>query len=353
MELTLPLLGDVMTEGTLAKWLQPDGATVREGDPLYEVETDKVTLTVDAPGSGVLERVVLEGETVPVGTVVARLGSGGAAAVSVAEVRATPAARAAARRLGIDLRKIANGRRVREADVLALAPKVGGAVLVGRRKVIAERMRASLAETAQLTVSMEVDMTEALHLREQLKELFTELQRPTITDLVIRATVLALGKHPEMNASLHDGQLEVHERVHVGLAVDADEGLIVPVIRGADALGIAGLAERTKDLSARARDNRLGVDDLSGGTFTVTSLGPLGVDFFTPIVNPPQVGILGIGRVFERVVMHAGQVAQRQFMYLNLSFDHQAVDGAPAARFLQSVKRFLELPAALVVSTSR
>src|SRR5579859_6577601 len=146
MELTLPLLGDVMTEGTLAKWLQPDGAAVREGDPLYELETDKVTLTVDAPGTGMLERVVLEGETVPVGTVVARLTPAGVAvapaaresAATVDEVRATPAARAAARRLGIDLRKITNGRRLREADVLALAPKAGGDGLVGRRKVIAE-----------------------------------------------------------------------------------------------------------------------------------------------------------------------------------------------------------------------
>ena len=125
------------------------------------------------------------------------------------------------------------------------------------------------------------------------------------------------------------------------------------MIRDADALDVSGIAERTKELSRRAREDRLGVDDLSGGTFTVTSLGPLGVDFFTPILNPPQVGILGVGRVFDRLVMHTGQVVGRQFMYLNLSFDHQAVDGAPAARFLQSVKRFLELPAALVLGNSR
>jgi pyruvate dehydrogenase E2 component (dihydrolipoamide acetyltransferase) len=265
-------------------------------------------------------------------------------------VRATPAARAAARRLGIDLSKIANGRRLREADVLAHAPRTSSG---RRRKLIAERMRASLAQSAQLTVSMEVDMTEALGLREQLKQLLPEERRPTITDVVIRATVLALKEHSALNAWLHDGNLEMHERVHMGLAVDADEGLIVPVIRNADALDIAELAERTKELSRRAREDQLGVDDLNGGTFTITSLGPLGVDFFTPILNPPQVGILGVGRVFERVVMHAGQVAQRQFMYLNLSFDHQAVDGAPAARFLQSVKGLLELPAALVMSTGR
>jgi len=363
MELTLPLLGDVMTEGTLAKWLQPDGSEVREGDPLYELETDKVTLTVDSPDNGILERVVSEGETVPVGAVVARLGSAGVAAsvVQVQEqpaqdvdaVRATPAARAAARRLGVDLRKIADGRRLREADVLAHTLTSAGAAPGRRRKVIAERMRASLAASAQLTISMEVDMTEALRLREQLKQLFTQEQRPTITDLVIRATVLALRDHAPLNASFHEGQLELHERVHVRLAVDAAVGLIVPVIRDADALDVSEIAERTKELSRRAREDRLGVDDLSGGTFTVTSLGPLGVDFFTPILNPPQVGILGVGRVFDRLVMHTGQVVGRQFMYLNLSFDHQAVDGAPAARFLQSVKRFLELPAALVLGNSR
>lgn len=363
MELTLPLLGDVMTEGTLTKWLQPDGALVGEGDPLYELETDKVTLSVDAPGSGVLERIVAEGETVPVGAVVARLAQVGSSVAvgpvhveprrEVEEVRATPAARAAARRLGVDLRQIANGRRVREADVLAHAPKTGGAALGRRRKVIAERMRASLAESAQLTVSMEVDMTEAQRLRDQLKQLLTEDQRPTITDLVIRATVLALRDQPALNASLRAGELQMHEHVHMGLAVDAEDGLIVPVIRDAGALDIAALALRTKDLSRRAREDRLGVDDLSGGTFTVTSLGPLGVDFFTPILNPPQVGILGVGRVFGRLVMQSGQIVERQFMYLNLSFDHQAIDGAPAARFLQSVKRFLELPAALVIGDNR
>lgn len=352
MELTLPLLGDVMTEGTVAKWLQPDGAAVGAGEPLYEVETDKVTLTVDAPESGVLERVVAEGETVAVGTVVGRLTrSGTPAAVRPREeeVRASPAARAAARRLGIDLRKIANGRRLREADVLAYAPKQRGASVSGRRKVIAERMRRSLAESAQLTVSMEVDMTEALRLREQLKHLLPEEQRPTITDLVIRATVLALHDHPALNASLRDGQLEVHGDVHIGLAVDAEDGLIVPVIRHAQTLNVRTLAQRTKELSRRAREDGLGVDDVSGGTFTVTSLGALGVDFFTPILNLPQVAILGVGRVVSRLVMQAGQVADREFMYLNLSFDHQAVDGAPAARFLRAVKHNLELPAALVM----
>jgi pyruvate dehydrogenase E2 component (dihydrolipoamide acetyltransferase) len=265
------------------------------------------------------------------------------------DVRATPAARALARKLGVDLRRIANGRRLREADVLAVSAPDRSRPLAGRRKVIAERMHASLAQTAQLTVSMEVDLTEALRLREQLKQLVAEDRRPTITDVVVRAAVMALKDHPALNATLEQGRLEVHPEVHVGIAVDADDGLVVPVVRDAHLLDLFSLSARTRYVSARARGNALHVDDVRGGTFTVTSLGPLGVDFFTPILNPPQVAILGIGRVFPRLVLQGGRVEERQMMYLNLSFDHQAVDGAPAARFLQTVKRFLELPAALVV----
>jgi pyruvate dehydrogenase E2 component (dihydrolipoamide acetyltransferase) len=351
MELTLPLLGDVMTEGTVAKWLQADGAVVAEGAPLYELETDKVSLTVDAPGAGRLERVVAEGETVPVGTLVGRLVVESVAAAPVGtEVRATPAARAAARRMGVDLRRLANGRRIREADVLQLAPSPG---LSGRRKVIAERMRASLAQSAQVTVSMEVDMTDVLGLREQLRRLVGEERGPTITDLVIRATVLALREHPLLNSTFADNELRTEADVHMGVAVDAEDGLIVPVVHAANAVDLLALAERTREVVERARKNQLTPTDLQGGTFTITSLGPLGVDFFTPIINPPQIAILGVGRLFNKLVMSEGQVRERQSMYLNLSFDHRVVDGAPAARFLQSVKRYLELPAALVVATSR
>jgi pyruvate dehydrogenase E2 component (dihydrolipoamide acetyltransferase) len=270
------------------------------------------------------------------------------------EVRATPAARALARRLGVDLRRIANGRRLREADVEAyVRTDDRGSPIAGRRKVIAERMRASLAQTAQLTVSMEVDMTEAIRFREQLRQLVAEDRRPTVTDMVIRAAVLALREHPALNVTLSDGRLQLHTEVHVGLAVDADEGLIVPVIRDAHRLELLDLASRTRDVAARARGGDLEVDDLQGATFTVTSLGPLGVDFFTPILNPPQVAILGIGRIFAKLTLQNARVEERQVLYLNLSFDHQAVDGAPAARFLQSVKRLLELPAGLVVETGR
>jgi pyruvate dehydrogenase E2 component (dihydrolipoamide acetyltransferase) len=212
-------------------------------------------------------------------------------------------------------------------------------------------MRASLAQSAQVTLSMEVDMTDALKLREQLKQLVTDT--PTLTDLVIRAAVLALGEHPALNATLEGDHFQVHPEVHIGLAVDAEDGLIVPVVRDAQTLDLMAVAERTRELAERARHNDLRSEELRGGTFTVTSLGPLGVDFFTPIINPPQVAILGIGRTFSKLILSGERVSERTSMYLNLSFDHQVVDGAPAARFLQSVKRYLELPAALLVRTSR
>jgi pyruvate dehydrogenase E2 component (dihydrolipoamide acetyltransferase) len=214
--------------------------------------------------------------------------------------------------------------------------------------VIAERMRTSLQQTAQLTIAMEVDMTEALHLRTQLVQLLPDAS-PTITDLVIRASVLALREHPALNNTFEGGDVHTHDAINVGLAVDADDGLIVPVVRNAQSLRLNELAQQTKTLAERARTNTLELGELQGGTFTVTTLGALGVDFFTPIINPPQVAILGIGRVFDKLTLQDERPVQRQMMYLNLSFDHQVIDGAPAARFLQSVKRALELPAGLLL----
>jgi pyruvate dehydrogenase E2 component (dihydrolipoamide acetyltransferase) len=395
IELKLPLLGDVMQEGTLAVWLKSDGERVERGEPIYQLETDKVTYAVEAPESGFLRHVVTEGSVVPVGTVVGQItqdadvevraspaarrvarelgvdiASMGATrrireadvrafreqAPPAAEVQATPAARRVAREHGVDLTRLNGGRLIREQDVLnavsadepAPSPRTQRQ-LSGRRRVIAERMHASLQQMAQLTVSMEVDFTLALQLRAQLEQLWPADAQPTITDLVMRAAVLALKDHPRLNATLEEHELREHASVHLGLAVDADEGLIVPVVRAAETLGLRELAERTRDLASRARANRLTLDDVQGGTFTVTTLGQLGVDFFTPIVNPPEVAILGIGRVFARLVLRDGHVEERSAMTLNLSFDHRAVDGAPAARFLKEVKRLLELPAALVL----
>jgi pyruvate dehydrogenase E2 component (dihydrolipoamide acetyltransferase) len=202
---------------------------------------------------------------------------------------------------------------------------------------------------AQLTIAQQVDVTECTRLRAQLVRLWeADGIRPSYTDFAVRATALALREHPALNATLENDALLLHDAIDVGLAVDAPEGLIVPVLRGVDRLGLREVAQRAVEAAERARANRLAADDLRGGTFTVTTLGALGIDFFTPIVNPPQVAILGIGRVFPRLALANGQVEQRDALYLSLSFDHRALDGAPAARFLSRVRDLLELPVGLL-----
>ncbi len=421
VDVRLPVLGDFMQEGTLVEWLRPDGARVTKGEPLYRLETDKVSLDVEAPADGVLRQVAAAGAVVPVNGLLGRIveaeqptgaagpvaaagttaltpalsqgergpAAGGGAGVGDAgtgalaedevrawpaeeEVRASPAARRLARELGVDIGAVARanpGARLREAHVQAFAaaqpaggfaaapipavPVTPGAAnrqpLTGRRRVIAQRMQQSLQQMAQLTVSQQVDVTECVRLREQLVRLWAaDGVRPTYTDFVVRAAALALREHPTLNATLEDDALILHDRIDVGLAVDAPEGLIVPVLRGVDGLSLRELVGRAAAAAEQARANRLGPDALQGGTFTVTTLGALGIDFFTPIVNPPQVAIIGIGRVFSQLVLVNGQVTERQAMYLNLSFDHRAVAGAPAARFLNRVKELLELPVGLL-----
>jgi pyruvate dehydrogenase E2 component (dihydrolipoamide acetyltransferase) len=361
-DLKLPLLGDVMQEGTVAEWLKPDGARVERGEPVYRLETDKVTFEVESPEAGYLKHLVDEGSVVAVGAMVGRIikvaeevsasPPAGLAAVLEADVQATPAARRLARKRGADLAALGSGRLLRERDIPDAAAPVAvsaGGGLTGRRKVIAERMHASLQQMAQLTISLEVDFTAARQLRTQLGQLWDDQARPSITELVMRAAMLALREHPALNATLDGEQLTQHGSVHLGLAVDADEGLIVPVLHDADQLPLRELSFQARELVGRARSGGLRLDELQGGTFTVTALGQLGIDFFTPIVNPPQIAILGIGRVFSKLVLNEGKVEERSAMYLNLSFDHRAVDGAPAARYLNAVKRLLELPAALVL----
>jgi pyruvate dehydrogenase E2 component (dihydrolipoamide acetyltransferase) len=394
VDIQMPLLGDVMQEGTLVEWLRPDGARVAKGEPIYRLETDKVSLEVEAPATGILQQVVAPGTVVPVNGLLGRIlaegetpppvpaGAEGAAraAGTVAagppapppaapdEIRASPAARRLARELGVDLAAVATtvrGGRIREADVQAFAaraaaprPAGDGAApaatrparpLAGRRRVIAERLHRSLQQMAQLTISQQVDVTECVRLREQLLQLWAaDGVRPTYTDFVLRAAALALREHPDLNATLEDDGLVFHEAIDIGLAVDAPEGLIVPVLRGVDRLSLREVARASADAAERARANRLAPDDVQGGTFTVTTLGALGIDFFTPIVNPPQVAILGIGRVFPQLALEEGRMVEHQALYLNLSFDHRALDGAPAARFLNRVKALLELPVGLL-----
>ncbi|MFQ5611666.1 MAG: dihydrolipoamide acetyltransferase family protein [Anaerolineae bacterium] len=273
------------------------------------------------------------------------------------EVRASPVAKRLAREHDIDLSQVpaGSGSRLTEKDVLAFiearAPTqpskeeqaTQALPLAGMRATIARRMHQSLQEMAQLTLHTEADATELVALYERLKQ-----QLPlTYTDLIVRACALALRRHPHLNATLANGAIRLLPQINIGVAVALDGGLVVPVINEADRQSLPGLVQTRRQLVERARAQQLTAEDMNGGTFTVTNLGRYEIDGFTPIINPPEAAILGIGRIMEKVVVHRGKIAQRAMMTLSLTFDHRLVDGAPAAAFLQSIKQLLEEPAQL------
>jgi pyruvate dehydrogenase E2 component (dihydrolipoamide acetyltransferase) len=272
-------------------------------------------------------------------------------------VRASPVAKRMAREHGIDLSAIqgsGSGGRITEKDVQAaidagaapdasvtteLAP-AAAVPFVGMRKTIAQRMHASLQESAQLTLHTEADVTELAAHYARLRQ----SEEISYTDLIVRACALALRRHPAVNVRLADERIERLAEVHVGLAVALDEGLVVPVIRHTDRKSIHEIAQLRRQLAQKARENRLTQEEMSGGTFTVTNLGNYGIDWFTPILNPPEAAILGVGRIIEKVVIHEGKIAQRWRMGLSLTIDHRLIDGAPGAAFLQSIAELLGQP---------
>lgn len=396
-EIYLVKVGMTMHEGTVEEWYASDGEQVEAGALLYRLETEKVNLDVDAERAGTVKHLVAAGTTLAPGEVVGyiygegepipdvlpkptpkpdiavREKKGAPAPAKVPatggkRIAASPAARKLAAELNVDLANVAGtgprGRVTREDVQQAAkspapsAPKTepsaqptGEAVpLAGMRKTIAERMHASLRDSAQLTMDMEAGMDEAVRLREALiGEWESDGLRVTITDLVLRAVAKALLQHPAMNAALTGNAITRFEAVHLGVAVALEDGLIVPVIKDAQAKSLRQLAEASAALATRAREGKLGVDDVSGGTFTVTSLGMFGVDGFTPILNPPQAGILGIGRLYDGVAWVGERATRSRRMKLSLTWDHRVLDGAPAAKFLGAVRDLLEAPLRLLV----
>ena len=285
-----------------------------------------------------------------------------------ARVPVVPAARRLARENNIDLATVTGsgpqGRILIEdveaaittqsarAPAAGLAATVGGVVpLTGIRGQVATRMLQSIQTTAQVTLTTEAVVTEAMQLRRALSRHHAEEAGGSIGPLpvVVKATAEALKRHPRMNAietTSADGEAQVQmvPEINIGIAVALDEGLVTPVIRGADGKSLAQLAAENRDLAARTREGRTRPEEISGGTFTITNLGANEIDGFTPIINPPQVGILGVGRVVEKPVIANGEIAKGETMYLSLTFDHRVIDGAPAAAFLQTVKGLLEDP---------
>ena len=316
-----------------------------------ELNVDITTVTGTGPGGRIVE---------------ADVQAAAAAAPAAAGGPASPAARKLARELDVDLTTVSGtgpgGRITRDdVEVAAATPQPAaaaglasaGATTVpvrGMRKTIAARMHDSLQSMAQLTMDMDVAMDDAVKLRGQLvDEWADDGVKPTYTDLVIRAVAKALEKHPLMNASWGDQEITLHGDVHVGMAVALPEGLIVPVVRHANRISVKDLAAETSRLAEATRSNQLSPDDLQGGTFTVSALGMFGVDSFTPIINAPQAGILGINRLRDDVAWDGDRPVKVQKMRLSLTWDHRVLDGAPAAEFLREVKLLLEAPFRLLV----
>ena len=366
-EVRLPQAGMGMTDGTVLDWLKDVGDPVRAGECIAEVEAAKTTLEIEAPCDGTLARILTPaGTLVPVREVMAVIAFPGEEVSADAEppgaspaspppaagvpapprppagVQVVPAARRLAREHGVDLAEVAGsgpGGRITEADVAAhLAEGAAGTVpLTGTRGIIARRMVASLQGSAQFTLVRRADVTDLVrrHDHGELPE------GVTYTDVLARAAVLSLAEHPALNAHVVGDQIRLARRVHLGIGIDTGEALLVGVLRDAGAAGLAELSARRRALTERVRAGRADPAELQGSTFTITNLGPAGIDAFTPIINPPEVAILGAGRVTDQPVRDGDGVAWRQEITLSLTVDHRAVDGAPAARFLATLARCL------------
>jgi pyruvate dehydrogenase E2 component (dihydrolipoamide acetyltransferase) len=376
----MPNLGAASDEATLVSWLVHAGDRVRVGQPLYEVETDKSTVTVEATEPGlVAEILVQEGATVAIGTPIATLeieGEGDVMASPAAEAppateppastptettagespghgmrRLSPRARTLAERLGIDPSHLTGSGpdgRVVEADIQAAfdarqppnEDQLAG--LTGHRAVVARAMSASSHDTAAVTLTIEARASGLLATIQKVRETYPHLSAAITVDLVIALVVgRALRRHPQLNASLGRDGITIHPAANVGIAIDSERGLIVPVLNRADTRSIEELASDWEALRGRALAGGATPNDLTGGTFTVTNLGPMGIDAFTPIINRAECGILGIGRIAQRAVVVDGLVSVEPTVVLSLTFDHRIVDGAPAARFLGEVAAIL------------
>ena len=281
-------------------------------------------------------------------------------APAVGPVQVTPVARRMAQQHGIDLNQVhgtgPRGRILAEDVEKAIAVQAQAAEpaaqvmrLGGIRQTIATRMMQSLQNMAQVTLTTEVDVSDAMQLREGLARHWHEAGLSPL-HLVLKATARALKEHPRMNAIQREHEIELVQEINVGVAVSLPEGLMVPTIRRADEKPLAQLATETHELANKAREGRASYEEVTGGTFTITNLGPYGIDAFTPIINAPQVGVLGVGRVVEKPVVYQGEITKRSMMCLSLTFDHRVIDGAPAAEFLQAVTTYLEDPWWMVAS---
>ena len=453
VELRMLQMDQTMTKGKIGKWLVKEGDSVTEGQPLLEIETDKVVHEQESPANGIIAQILPEeGSDVPVNALLAVIAAPGEKvervvadtaaqaqeidapeqhkttpseatrtqskpstqttvpikaspsaqqlaeklSIDLAQVKASgpggrilesdvhryietreptttestrlkasPLARRLAKEFGLDLATIEgsgpDGRIVRD-DVLQATDEIPAHVfrpesvasdiieLSSMRNIIAERMTMSLQMNASVTLHTEVDATALVELRTLFNE---DLQRSevsfTYTDLLVKIVAAALREHPRLNATLTDRGIEMLVDINIGVAVALEDGLVVPVIRNADKIGLRAISEQLKTLADKARNNQLTPSELQGGTFTLTNLGNFGIEAFTPIINPPECAILGVGRLAKKPVVHNDEIAIRSMLALSLTFDHRIVDGAPAAQFLQNVSQYIQNPYLLLI----
>ena len=409
LEIIVPPLGESISEAIIARWLKQTGDAVAADEPIVELETDKITVEVRAPSSGVLGKLLAaEGERVMIGQVIAQLDSSASATAPAAPPapaasaptrlpapapastsgEAMPAARAEAARTGVDLGDVTGtgrGGRILKEDVQQAAAKPAAAPapaapapakpaaapapakptapartpgereqrvpMTSLRKRIAERLVEAQQTAAILTTFNEVDMSAVMELRKQFKDEFFDKHQTKLgfMSLFVKACTSALAEFPAVNAEIQSDTIVYKHYYDIGVAVGGGKGLVVPVVRNADQLSFAAIENEITRLAGLARDNKLALSDLTGGTFTISNGGIYGSMLSTPILNPPQTGILGLHNIVERPVAVKGQVVIRPIMYLALSYDHRVVDGREAVQFLVHVKQAIEDPRRLLL----
>lgn len=390
-EIVMPRLGQITDEMEIIRWLKAEGEPVHRGEPLLEVLTDKATVEVESWADGVLRRISFKaGEKVASGTVIAivtapdeewtpteeetrflskSLVSRGAKKPPTRKrkrVKASPLAKKLAAEKGIDLTTVTGsgpGGAITKEDVLKAAAVTEEAPpgrllpLTAMRRAIGRRMVESKTTIPHFYVSLEVDMSEAVRLRQALNEALEKRGQPEIkispTDILIAAVAAALTEIPQVNARLEEEGIRLLEEINVGLAVSLAEGLIAPVIRAAHTKSLLQIARERAEMVARARAGRLRADELVEGSFTISNMGGYGVDSFAAIINPPQSAILAVGRIADRPAVVEGQIVIRPMMTMTLSIDHRLLDGALAATFLHRLKEIIERPQALLIDITR
>ena len=398
MDIIIPSVGESVFEALVGKWHKSDGDSVAKDDLLCELETDKITMELRADAAGTLHVLVPEGETVKIGTVIGRIEESGAVAASPAPAGVVPPSSPEVRKLaaekGVDLAAVpgsGRGGRVMPEDLIKMrrrgetleprtsdpepsvvkseepalyapspspspeprapSPRERRVPMTPIRKKIAERLMIARQQTAMLTSFNEADMGRVVELRRKYRAHYEEKfgSKPGIMPFFVKACCEALREFPAVNASIDGSDIVYHDYYDIGIAIGADKGLVVPVLRDADRLRFREIDQRIEEYVAKVRENRLTIPDLEGGTFTISNGGVYGSLLSTPILNPPQSAVLGMHAIQERPVARDGQVVIRPMMYLALSYDHRLIDGRGAVEFLKRVKELVEEPEELLL----